>query len=79
MTTYQVINDNLTAISGLMIGQQVTESEIQNAIIQYANANKGMTGNTFNFDRYLWKKLDLNPNTPLHVYTLMGAVCKYVE
>lgn len=79
MQKYEVINENLTAITGLLVGQRVTAEDILCSVIAYAKVNKGMDGHTFLFDRYLWKKLELNKDTPLTIDTIWGSVCKYVE
>ncbi len=79
MTKYEIINDNLTSITGYQLGEHVTLDNIVNAVVDYAYNHNGVNGDTFVFDRYLWNKLELNHQMPLTINTVWRYVSKYVE
>ena len=79
---YRIINERVAELFGMPFNVEhstLDEHEITNIIIKYVYEHAGMTGNTFNHDKILWRELDVNMNMTITTASVWGYMSKYLE
>lgn len=57
----------------------LSEYDILAGIIKYALIHEGMTGQTLNHDKTLWRALDVNHSVPITIQTIWHYLAKFLE
>ena len=74
-----VFNYGVTDLFNIQPDIQMKQSELVDAVVDYAVRNNGMTANAFNYDATMWRVLDMNSSVKITLENLLYYMAKFYE